>query len=278
MNQEPTFGDYLKAAFHFTIPVPGVGGIPVNYLFIGLAIGTAIAYWPFLMFGVAGEILYLMVASSHPRFQRAIRARLLQMGKKAAEETLEEIVGQLQTYRRSYYDFCQKCDAALKIGHDTFAANGKTIADSYHDNIQQFKMIMARMLRMREVLEANIDPEAEAKIRQDIADIESKIADSKQPDATRDSQKSTLEILNRRLAMQTQIGDQLSHVTAEVDRLNQEILLVRDQTIANSSSASGLSDRITVTAEIVQQHADWISDQRQFLQQIEVNQQSTANS
>lgn len=272
MNREPTFADYLKAAFHFVIPVPGIGGIPANYLFIGLAIGAAIAYWPFLLFGVAGEILYLMVASSHPRFQRAIRARLLQLDKKAAEETLEEIVDQLRRYNHIYCDFYQKCDAALKIGHDTLAANGATIVESYHDNIQQFKMIMARMLRMREVLEANIDPQAENNIRRDIAAIEAKIADSKQPDATRESQKSTLDILHRRLAMQAQIDDQLSHVTAEVDRLNQEILLVIDQTIANSSSASGLSDRITVSAEIVKQHADWISNQRQFLQQIEVNQ------
>ena len=272
MKQNLSFGDYLKAAFHITVPVPGIGGLPMNYLYLCLAVGATIAYWPFAFFGVAGEMMYLMFASSNPRFQAIVRARMNQLGKREAEETLEEIVGQLRRYDGNYYNFRDKCDACLKIGHDTFAANGEVVAESYRTNIQQFKMIMARMLRMREILEANVDPLAEENIRQDIADIEAKIADPKEPETTRDSQRNTLEILQRRLAMQTQIRDQLSHVSAEIDRLNQEILLVRDQTIANSSSASGLASKITVTAEIVQQHSDWIHDQGQFLQQIEVNQ------
>ena len=272
IKHDPSFGDYIRAAFHITVPVPGIGGLPVNYLYLCLATGATIAYWPFALFGVAGEMMYLMIASSNPRFQAAIRARMNQLDKRADEETLDEISGQLQRYGRDYCVFRDKCDACLKIGHDTFASNGETVAESYQTNIQQFKMIMARMLRMKEVLEGNIDPRAEDGILDAIADIEEKIADPKEPETTRDSQKNTLEILQRRLAMQTQIRDQLSHVSAEVDRLNQEILLVRDQTIANSSSANGLASKITVTAEIVQQHSDWIRDQGQFLQEIGVNQ------
>ena len=53
--REPNFGDYLKAAFHFSIPVPGLGGLPLNYLFLGLTAGATIAYWPFLLFGSAAK-------------------------------------------------------------------------------------------------------------------------------------------------------------------------------------------------------------------------------
>ena len=273
MKRQLSFGDYVKAAFHVTIPVPGIGGLPVNYLYIGIAVGAAIAYWPFALFGIAGEVGYLMFAASHPRFQAAMRARILQQGKKQEEEGLDGLVQSLRHYRYEYDDFCERCDNSLRIGHDTFTASGgQGMLQSYENNIQQFKIIFARMLRMKEILEDNVDARAEASIQCQIEALEQKIADPNEPEVTRDSHQHTLDILRQRLETQIEIRQQLSHVTAEIERLKQEILLVKERVVASSSSPTALADKITVTAEVVQQHSDWIQNQGQFLQNIEINQ------
>ena len=271
MNHEPTFTDYVKAAFHFTVPVSGIGGLPLNYLFIGISLGFTIAYWPFLMFCSAVEFLYLMVLASHPRFQRAVRSRVLQLGKMETESTLDDLVKTLpDPARMEYQNFCRCCDESMRMGKIAFGPSGESLMNSYDDNIRKFRMIFAKMLRMREILERNSRPGDEDIIRKRIEELESCMADADVPDVTRESERNTLQILNQRLEIQTKIREQLSHITAEIARLKEELLLVRDQVLINSSSPTALGDKVTETASVVQQHSDWLRDQGQFLQQIEM--------
>ena len=273
MRRELTFIDYLKAAFHCILPVRGIGGLPLNYLFLALTVGFTIAYWPLALFCSAIEITYLMMFASHPRFQAIVRAKILQAGKREAEENLADVYRSLRRDSQVEYDvFCQRCTNSLKVGRASFGKSSGSILDGYEQNIRQLQVIFARMLRMRDNLQDNSDPYAAEAIGKRISEIQKRIDDEETPEVTKGSERNTLEILQKRLDIQSKIQEQVSHVTAEIERMNEELLLVRDQVIIDNSSPAALADKVTVTSGVIEQHSRWLRDQGQLLEQLEVQQ------
>ena len=58
-TREPTFGDYLKAAFNVRVRVPGLGGVPINWLYLTAIAGLSFAAWPMLLVGFGAAMLLM---------------------------------------------------------------------------------------------------------------------------------------------------------------------------------------------------------------------------
>lgn len=215
---------YLKEAFWFAPPIPGLGRLPVNALAtLGFAI-LGFGHEGFWLLGAGLEAAYLALIATHPRFQRWIgaRDRFLETG--AAEEGRRALVASLGLDARRRLDALEaKIASILKTGRD--AHLGALEIESRRDALERLSWIALKLLVARHQLEASRLHAGEADLKRRIADLERElVAESGDPSALRQSRSATLEILRQRLrnlghSEQTlkQIDSDLTRIEAQVD-------------------------------------------------------------
>lgn len=257
LASEPTLWDYVKAAFHLKVPVPVLGGLPVNYCYLGLATGASIAFWPASLFGAAGELAYLYALSSSVRFQQVVRARTNQRQQRTQDQSVEDVVASLKRHATTYAQFSSECDEIVKIAHDILGEAGTDLLNTYDTNLRELKAMYARLVRMLEVVEDHYDPNEAEDIQGQITQVQASIADTKAAEATRQSDQKTLEILQKRLAMHGEIEQHISLIRAEIRQLNEQVKLLSDQVLVSRSPAV-FAENVEVAAGVIEQHSEWL--------------------
>ena len=89
---EPTFWDYVRAAFNRRPAVHGLGEVPWNKIVLAALAILGIGNPGFWLLGLGGELCYLYVMATNPRFQTLVRAEKLQAERVSAED---RVVGRL---------------------------------------------------------------------------------------------------------------------------------------------------------------------------------------
>jgi hypothetical protein len=257
LETEPTLWDYVKAAFHLKVHVPVVGGLPVNYCYLALATGASVAFWPAALFGAAGELAYLHALSSSVRFQQIVRSKMTQRVQRTHDQSVEDVVASLKRHARDYAEFSGECDEIVKIAHDILGSAGADLLNTYDTNLRELKAMYARLVRMLEVVEDHYDPDEAKAIQGQITQVQASVADAKTPDATRQSDQKTLEILQKRLAMHGEIEQHISLIRAEIRQLSEQVKLLSDQVLV-SRSPQVFAENVEVASGVIEQHSEWL--------------------
>lgn len=270
-RREPSFFDYVGAAFNYKVPTPGLGGIPVNYLYLALGAGLSVAAWPLSMFFAAGELAYLFGLASNPRFQKAIKARLKYAAGQDNEETIHDESRRLSYYGGDFREFGTRCENIITIARQVLGPNASDMLATYETNLRQLRSMYVRLLRMREAMEAHFDETADERIQEQIDDIHLKIEDPNQPAVTRASEQRTLEILEKRLETHRQIRDQLLAIKAQATEMDTRLDLIHDQVLL-SRSPEALSANVQVASDVMEQQSDWLRQHGELFEQMQVMQ------
>lgn len=265
---EPTFGDYLKAAFNVRVHVPGIGGVPVNWLYITAVAGLSLAAWPMLLVGAAGEVALLTSLATSGRFQRAVRAQRMARRGDSQEAAVEAAADQLSAQGQDRYaTFARRCDEVLDIARRLGQAD-ESAMQIYATHLSELRRVYARMLAFAELLSRysrdwdRTDPALE------MTAIEREIARGGLPEPVLASRKATLELLKKRAESRTQVAQRAVVLESELQRLEQEVALLRDQALLTRDPAV-FSQSMDLAAGALEEHNTWLQDNAEFMQSLD---------
>lgn len=265
---EPTFGEYLKAAFNLRVPVRGLGGVPVNWLYLAAVAGASLAVPPVGLLGLAGEIALLTSLSTSGRFQRAVRAQRQARLGDDLEEALTTLVSQLSPAARARYDaFAGKCDDVLQIAQKLGQAAGSDL-DTYATYLSKLRDVYVKMLVCAEMLTQYSKDWQKTDPLPEIALVQKEIDGGKLPEQILASKKATLEVLNKRAQSREEVSKRGHLLTSEIQRLEQQLALLRDQALL-TQDPSVFSQNMDTAATVLEDHNKWLQDNAAFLQTLD---------
>jgi hypothetical protein len=260
--------DYVKAAFNVRPHIPGLGHVPVNWLYLA-AIGVAgIAFPPLWLIGAAGELALLAGLSNNARFQNAVRARRRLLHGALEEEQIESLIQSLSGgYRHKYERFRERCAEVLQIvkrvGHMSDADY-----ETYQKHLADLREVYAKMLGMLDMLAIysrdweKTDPTPQMK------DIQAELDANGLPPGVRKSREATLDVLERRAESRAAISARAHVVNSELARLEEQVALLRDQALLTRDPAV-LSESMDATAEILEEHTSWLQENMGLMEGLE---------
>lgn len=264
--------DYIKAAFNFGVPVPGVGDIPLNWLFMGLTGGLAFVAWPFGLIGGAVEITYLMTMASNKRFQSIVKSRMNYLKSCDKAEMISEMLYDLSKKEKEglLYEKCigfkQWCDDIIKLVKEMDERGMMGMAESYKESLSDLLMIYIKLSLMIYNIKKNMenagDEELDTKVKS-YEDIMSKISEDRIEE--RASLQNTMDIINKRLVMREGLRRKEEAARIELLRMDEQIRLIRDQVLM-SDDPSSLSINLTTAISILDTHSEWMKENNMIME------------
>jgi hypothetical protein len=258
------FMTYLAAAFNARpLGMP----VPPNWLClaaVGLLGVLAHGVW---LIGAGLELGYLLALVTNERFRAVVDASASASESGAWAGRRAELVARLTPeLRRAQEALEERCRGVLSQGADGVAAE---IGGQQAESLAQLAWIHLRLLLSRQrVGQVVADAEAPAVMAKRIGELEAKLADAALSKELRASLASQLEILTSRRASQASASERLALIDAELERLRQQVELVREQS-ALSSDAGDASRAINALGATLGETSRWLSDQRQALGELE---------
>lgn len=241
----------------------------------------------FLLLGATAYALGLIYLPDANFFQRWIdqrrqaadqalaQAQLAEFLKRR-EKLLKELPGYLQ---EKYFALAAVCQEIVKTNHDPVRDSVASVDDPRVQRLEELMWTYLRLLSIEGSLEKFLEterqenlPELMASARSEIEQLSVEIdrlkgqgnataSDTKQ--RLRDSRLEYLQVLERRVAQVEQAQANLELVVSEQERLNQQIKLIRADSIA-IKNPEAITARIDATVETLNQTNRWLAEMDQF--------------
>ncbi len=261
-----SFFTYLKAAFNAR-PL----GMPIPPNWVAIAAAGFIGfidpgYW---IIAVGLELGYLLLLATNSRFRKTVDGELVMETSGQWEQQRAKLMQQLPSAERTRQSSLEeRCRTILDSNKDDASQQQQA------ENLAQLAWVHLRLLLSRRRVQQVIDEaDKPAELSRRIRDLEHQIANSAQAtDATHEklhkSLSSQLDILTARQASHNKAHEQLTLIDAELERLRQQVELVREQSML-SSDAGAASRTIDALGATLNETTRWLSDQREVLGEME---------
>jgi uncharacterized protein YicC (UPF0701 family) len=262
MASKPGFFDYVAAAFSAK-PL----GMFVAPNWIGLAaVGLLGVVNPgFLVLGAGLELAYLLTLSTNGRFQRLVDARQSVGAQSESLARKGDLLNQLPNEdKQRFAEFEHRAQSILALQRQTSAT---TLAGLEEQNagLNRLAWMYLRLLSARRVIEHVLE-DADVVDRKDLEAKRSVLQKQARDEAIdaeiRRSLASQIEILTQRIDRRAEAGRKLGFLDAEIERLEQQVELIREQA-ALSTDPAQLSHRIDEITASLGTTSQWIRDQQQ---------------
>jgi hypothetical protein len=251
--------EYVRAAFNAR---PFGMFVPPNWIAIGTFALLGIVNPGFWVLGAGLELGYLAILSTNPRFQRFVNAAGLSGSEREWERKVAVLVSRLhEAERRRFEALFARCRAILdQQVHGGDVPHG---LEAQREGLSRLLWMYLKLLVARHAIERVLD-EAEAgePLERRLRDVQAQLGRERIGDDLRRSLTSQLEILQQRLAQQTEARHKIVFLDAELTRIQEQVELIREQA-AVSTDPERLSERIDEIAATLGGTAQWIRDQQQ---------------
>lgn len=251
------FGSYIKAAFNArTLGMP----LPLNWVALaGIAIGSFYTSNPGIaILGAGLELAYLLIVASNKRFQRAVDAVDAHDLRQA-----QRFEGMLKSLPpedlRRYQQLADSCREFLQQ-QKSREADVNVQADA----LSHLVLVYLQLLVTRASLTALLRDDDTAQLPDRIADVERQLQGKSMSPELRNSLEGQLQILQQRLAGRQEAAAKLQFVSAELVRIEEQVELVRDQSVLTSDAAT-VAERIDAITGSLTQTSQWIRDQQKIV-------------
>jgi hypothetical protein len=256
------FLDYVKAAFHLRPRVPGLGHVPVNYLALAGFAVLGLANPGFWFLGAALEMGYLVTLGTHPRFQRLVQGWSALEERKTAQAKREELLYRLDAPdRRRYLDLENRCEWILAGGTPSMPDAPPVQGPLGRHDFDLLLSLFYRLLIAREML---LRDARQPGLRKDLQQQRDRIAARLKSESLEDQLRKTLEatrgLLERRIQILDTADAKLQHVEAELDRIDQQVALIAQESSSALRDPDALSKRIDAMTEGLGEATKWIRD------------------
>ena len=260
MAAKKSFGylDYLKAAFSWKVPVPLLGAMPVNYLGLAAFGVLGIANPGFWFLGLAAELGYLALLSTNPRFHKLVQGKEILAAKAGYEAKVARALSRLQPLSRErYHRLLEQGKKILGVAEVLEHDDSIGLAKMRSGSLNQLLWIFLRLLTSREVLTDSLLRVDRDALEKEVEGLEKRIEEAGAESQLARSLAGTLDIQQRRLENHAKAKESLQVVEAELERIEQQIVLLREET-AVSGKAEMLSNRLDAVTSTMSETNRWM--------------------
>jgi hypothetical protein len=257
-----SFFEYVKEAFLRQVPVPGLGGMPLNVLMVAAFGVLGLANPGFWFLGAAVEGLYLTLKGSSARFQKLIEGQRLLAAKQQWQGNVTRALERLTpASRERYRRLLAQCRRILGLA-DTQDDQLGEVKDFRARSLNQMLTIFLRLLASREGIQENLRQVDHKALEADIRDLEKRLADEAEDTALARSLAGNLEIRKKRLENLDRSSGTLQVIEAELERIEQQVELIREESAvrggpeALSARLDAVTTTMTETSRWMDAHAD----------------------
>ena len=230
-------------------------GMPVPPLWFAVVASGLLGYFiapPLALIGLGGTALFTGLLASSQRFRNTVDAPLLP----PPEDEQVALQKRLDPESRGRQAKLEQQCAELQKVLETANAGQQHIA-----GVWQLAGLHMKLLVARSAAQAVTDHHDESKaLDEQLADLKKRLAadgiDSDLKEALTDQQK----ILEQRLTMQTEAKRRLQVLDAELERIREQIALIREQALLASDPAS-ISRSVDALATFLNESGRWLKDQ-----------------
>ncbi len=254
---------YLWAAFvarPLGMPVP-----PNLFALAGFALLGTFVSGGFWLLGAGLELAYLMMLSSNPRFRRAVDAEAV------ADDPVD----------RRYQAVLDKLGATQRERHAQIESRAReiftTLGDSplmatHAESLEQLVWLNLRLLLARQAIAAVVTGAyaERARLDEQEAQIVQRLAEEAIDPDLRRSLEQQRTVIDQRQAAHADAIRRQEHVDAELDRIDQQIALIREQALlaTNEENVGASLDALAVSFNEANR---WLRDQRDLLGSLDFN-------
>lgn len=246
---------YIKAAWNAKFGMP----VPLNWFILGFI--AVMTYWHigFLLIGAGVEFGYLLFLSTSASFQKMLAKRDTDASTALVMDKINKQLKQLAYEDQNRYtELVDRCQTIIKQQvHETPPA---TLEDQAQGLSRLANVYLQLLISKNAIEQSPVDTDAPSLVKT-IRAVEKKLQDNSLSAETKKSFQSQLDILHQRQQAQVDTTQRLEYVEAELQRIEQQIELLREQTVADTAPAivSGKIDAVTSTLTGTN---DWMKDHK----------------
>jgi hypothetical protein len=266
-DEELTYWDYVKEAFHLKPRLPGLGAIPVNKLaLLGFGVLGLVVSPGFWFLGLAAELGYLGLLAGNERFQRVIRAYRAQRATADWDARIRAQLRKLSPQSANRYRKLAR-NAAKILELSRTHLESRDVAgfdDLRNSSLHQLLWIFLRLLITHDTMQKNLRNVDRKLLERKIASLQRRIGKLDEGGSLRKSLMETLKIQERRLENLQKAEENLEIVRAELHRIEQQVELIREEVVVNrdpeilSSRLDAVTGTLTETSRWMEDHADFL--------------------
>ena len=259
-----SYWDYVKAAFWKPVRSRVLGAMPLTQMLLasfGIAGFVNPGFW---LLGLAGVVAFVGGRSASERFQKLVEGERLLARSGTAEEKLKAAYDRLQPASQSRYRaLVVVCREVLGLGGSSEGGLG----DFRAGNLNQMLWLFLRLLASREAITDTLARIDRRQLEAGLESLKSRVAGAADPEgALARSLRATLEIQEKRLANLDTATNNLAVLDAELERIEQQVRLVREESAVSrspealSARLDAVSSTLSETSRWMDQHADLMTD------------------
>jgi len=267
-DNEPNLGHYIKEAFNVRVPVPGLGGLPLNWLLLGATAVASLGFPPLALIGLGVELAFLVSLSHNERFRNYVKGKRLLAAKASAgsdwEARRDALIAKLTD--DSLVRFYALTDRVGRARHAHAEHLAGVFDDFLEDGLQRLLGIYLRLLGSREVLEGQVVQTPKQRLERELEEAETRLETS-DDERIRKSILSTVEIVKRRLSNLNTAKKNVEFIDSELRRIeHQTELLIEEAALAKDpDQVARRIDAVTATFDETQ---SWMSEHKDLMKEV----------
>lgn len=252
---------YLWRAFNarpFRMPIPPAWFGVAAFGVLGALLDPA-----FYLIGGGAIAVGAALVASNPRFQRAVDAEDVVSGEDPQASQLARLDAD---GRARQAELEQQC-AALQQVLERAGAGGEHIRGAWQLVELHLRLLVARQAARAVV--ASVPGEDGGQLARQIRQIESRLAETDMDRDLRDALEGQAKVLRGRLEMRTEAIRRLKVLDAELERIRQQIALIREQALL-APDASGIARSVDALTAFLNESNRWLRDQQEIFSDLDV--------
>lgn len=257
-------GRYLWAAFNarpLGMPLPPNWFALAAFGLLGVFVSPG--FWAL---GAGLELGYLLLLSGSERFRRTVDARQAQPADPASQR-YEATLALLDATQRSRQQAVEaRAREVLQL------LSRSPLMASHADSLEQLVWLNLRLLVAGQALNVVVDTAAQdsVELQQQEDQIDARLASSALNDELRRSLEQQKQVIDARQAAHAEGLRRKEHVDAELQRIEQQIALIREQTLlATDEEQIGVA--LNALTSSFNEASRWLNSQRDLLGVLELN-------
>ena len=260
MAAKPGFLDYLSAAFNARPMGMFVAPNWVGIAAFGILGAANPGFW---VIGAGLELGYLLSLATNKRFQQTVSMKPLNAARQEWNLRIQRVLGRLDANDRREYDaLAERCRSIVDMQMNN-AAEPPDGLEQQAESLGRLSWMFLRLLLARRTIgQVMGGAQNDVELQRRIASLERQQAQPGLSEELARSLSGQLEILRQRLQQRTDGDRKLAYIEAEVERIQQQVELIREQA-AMSTDPELLSRRIDDITATLGSTGQWIRDQQQ---------------
>ena len=245
--------------------MPLLGRMPFNQMLLvvfGLAGILNPGFW---LAGAALETSYLALLSSNGRFQKLVQGEQLLKSQRRSDERIQDSVNALgPEARERYRRVLAECGMILGIAPALNKDGPGVLSDLRAGGLNQLLGLFLRLLTSRHIINNNLAQVDAESLAAELDGLKARLAKAQPDSPLARSLAATADIQTKRLANLEKAQTSLAVIDAELERIERQVRLIREET-AVGGAPELLSSRLDAVSQTLAETTRWMDQNAELL-------------